>query len=569
MKTASFAVLGLLLGSSLPGANPASAADMPDVIPVYTPSWSWTGFYVGAHLGAGSARSRFSDPAGPPIYGGTVKSPAFLGGGQAGYNWQIPNSNFVLGVEGDVSGYFSDGSATCLASSGFFLSANCRVHQGVGGSLTGRVGWAAGAQGRTLVYAKGGGAWLQEKIDITSNPLLFPSTTFDSTRWGWTVGAGVERAITPAWSFRLEYDYAKFGALNVATPESYLQTQPPFSNGYDRTAGGSTSVSENLHTVKVGLNYKIGVEGDARFEPSASDYRLRGATDAGAVPGIEVEVGGRVWYSSGGFQKDLGATADQAKQNILVSRLTYDTTAASGEVFGRVDTPQNIFLKGFIGGGKIRSGKMHDEDWLIFDQTVPYSNTLSTVTGEIGYATLDVGYSLFRGPSANVGAFVGYNYFRDDKSAYGCVQIANGNSACGVSIPNSTLVITENNKWNSFRVGVNGAVKLIDGLTLTADAAYLPFANFKGIDNHVLRTDVADTVSPESGTGHGVQLEAILSYAIGKNFSVGAGGRYWAMWAPGASTNIFGTDCPCQTLPVRTERYGGFIQASYKLDGLK
>ena len=569
MKTVLVAVFGLLLGSCFPGANPAGAADMPDVIPAYAPAWSWTGLYIGAHLGAGSASSQFSDPAGPPIYGGTVRSPAFLGGGQAGYNWQIPNSKFVLGVEGDVSGYVSDGSATCLASSGFFISANCRVHQGLGGSLTGRVGWAAGAQGRTLLYAKGGGAWLQESIDITSNPLAFPSTGFDGTRWGWTAGAGVERAITPAWSFRLEYDYSKFGALNVGTPESYRQVLPPFSNGYLRTAGGTTSVSENLQTVKVGLNYKIGIEGDARFQPAESDYRLRGATDAGVIPGIEVEVGGRVWYSSGRFQKDLGATSNQAQQNVLVSRLTYDTTAASGEVFGRIDSSSNIFLKGFVGGGKILSGNMHDEDWLIFNGTVPYSNTLSTVTGDLGYATIDVGYSVFRGPSANVGGFIGYNYFREDKSAYGCVQIANRFSDCVPSIPNSTLGITENTRWNSFRIGANGVVKIVDGLTLTADAAYLPFANFKGTDNHLLRTDVANTVSPESGTGHGVQLEAILSYAIGKSFSVGAGGRYWAMWAPSAYTNIFGSDCPCQTLPVRTERYGGFIQASYKLDGLK
>jgi hypothetical protein len=236
-------------------------------------------------------------------------------------------------------------------------------------------------------------------------------------------------------------------------------------------------------------------------------------------------------------------------------------------VFGRIDTSQNVFLKGFVGGGKILSGKMHDEDWVIFNAAVPYSNTLSTVSGEIGYVTLDLGYSFFRGPSANVGGFIGYNYYRDDKSAYGCVQIANRFSDCVPSIPNSTLGITESNKWNSFRVGVNGAVKVADGWTLTGDAAYLPFANFSGADNHLLRTDVNNTVSPEAGTGHGVQLEAILSYAIGKSFSVGAGGRYWAMWAPGTSTNIFGTPCPCQTLPVRTERYGGFLQASYKLDG--
>jgi hypothetical protein len=41
------------------------------------------------------------------------------------------------------------------------------------------------------------------------------------------------------------------------------------------------------------------------------------------------------------------------------------------------------------------------------------------------------------------------------------------------------------------------------------------------------------------------------------------------MWATDACTNIFGTGCPCQTLPSRTERYGAFLQASCKLDGWK
>jgi hypothetical protein len=66
-----------------------------------------------------------------------------------------------------------------------------------------------------------------------------------------------------------------------------------------------------------------------------------------------------------------------------------------------------------------------------------------------------------------------------------------------------------------------------------------------------------------------VQLEAVLAYALGKSFSIGAGSRYWAMWATDANTNIFSTGCPCQTLPVRTERFGAFVQACYKLDGLK
>ena len=317
----------------------------------------------------------------------------------------------------------------------------------------------------------------------------------------------------------------------------------------------------------MGLNYKIGEDLYAQWEPSASDYRLRGATDPGYIPDAEIEVGGRVWYSSGKFQKDLGATTDPAQQSQLISRLTYDMPAASGELFGRIDTSSNIFVKGFVGGGKLLSGNLHDEDWLLIDG-IPYSNTLSTVNGDLAYATFDVGYSVFRGPSANVGGLIGYNYFREKKQAYGCAQIANSNSDCIPSVPNSVLVITEDDKWNSMRIGINSVVKLTDRLTLTSDAAYLPFVSFTGTDDHLLRTGVGNTISPETGSGRGVQLEAILAYAIAQSFSVGAGGRYWAMWAPGSS-DTFSQGCPCQTLPVRTERYGAFLQASYKLDGLK
>jgi len=565
VKKISAAVFGLLLGASL-----ANAADMPSVAVAPRALWSWTGFYIGGQVGGGFGSSRFSDPAGPAIFGGNVRSPAVLGGGQIGFNWQVANTIWVVGAEADANALSADGTATCLASSGLFISANCRVHQDASGSLTGRVGLATGAYGRTLIYAKGGLAVLHEQIGLTTNGILpQTSTGFDGTRWGWTIGAGVEKALTPAWSVRLEYDYANFGDINVAKPASFFQVLPPF-NAYVATAGGTTGVSQDLHTVKLGLNLKLGEDIHAQWEPPASDYRLRGTADAAYVPDTEIEIGGRTWYSSGRFQKDLGGTASQSQQDLLVSRLTYDTTSATGEVFGRIDTSSNLFLKGFVGGGSHLSGRMHDEDWVIFGATVPYSNTLSNpVNGDLAYGTFDVGYALFHGPSAKVGGFIGYNYFKESKSAFGCVQIANANSDCVPSLPNSTLGITENDTWHSMRLGLNGEVKLIDRLTLTADAAYLPLVSFTGKDNHLLRTDVADTVSPESGNGRGVQLEAILAYALGKSFSIGAGGRYWAMWSTNASTNGFGSQCPCQTLPVRTERYGAFVQASYKLEGLQ
>jgi opacity protein-like surface antigen len=565
MAKLSASVLGLLLSTGL-----ANAADMPGVVAPPAILWSWTGLYIGAHIGGGFGSSQFSDPNGSSIYGGTVRSPAALGGGQVGYNWQVPNSNWVLGAEMDADVLSANGTGTCLASSGFFISANCRVRQDASGSLTGRLGFATGPRGHTLFYVKGGGAWLDERVDIISNGILPPAPTgFDGVRWGWTLGAGVEKALTPAWSVKLEYDYANFGSANLATPASFLQVLPPLPNGYVGTAGGTSSLSQNVQTVKMGLNYKLGQDLYARWEPSASDYHLRGTTDAGYVPDAEIEIGGRVWYSTGRFQKDLGGSPD-LPTNLLVSRLTYDTSAATGELFGRVDSSSNVFLKGFVGGGKLVSGNIHDEDWVVANAQVPYSNTLSSpVTGNLAYGTVDVGYSLFRGPSSNVGGFVGFNYFREDKSAYGCSQIANQFSDCVPPTPNSTLALAEDDKWYSIRVGVNGVVTIWDRLKLTADAAYLPYVAFRGTDNHPLRTGVPSTFSPESGSGQGVQLETILSYAFANSFSIGAGGRYWAMWAPGANTNIFGTPCPCQPLPAKTERYGAFVQASYKLDGLK
>jgi opacity protein-like surface antigen len=545
-----------------------AAADMPGAYPVPPVLWSWTGLYIGGHIGAGLGNSSFADPAGPAIYGGAVRTSAVSGGGQIGYNWQIPNSPFLLGVETDADLISSNGSGTCFASSGFFISANCRVRPDASGSFAGRLGFATGNSGRTLLYVKGGLAWLDEEIDITTNGTTpYSPTSFDGLRWGWTVGAGIERALTPAWSFRLEYDYANFGDVGMATPTSFLQVQPPSPFGYIQTPGGTTSVSQSMQTIKVGLNYKLGQDMDARWQPSESDYHLRGTTDTPYIPEAEVEVGGRVWYSSGRFQKDLSTAQSQTMPGLLVSRLTYDSTAASGELFGRIDTASNIFVKGFVGGGKILSGTMHDEDWVVFNYEVPYSNTQSTVGGDIAYATFDVGYSLFRGPSANVGGFIGFNYYEENKSAYGCSQIANPFSDCAPALPSSTLLITEDDKWYSLRIGVNGVVTLADHLKLTADAAYLPAVTFRGTDDHLLRTDVPSTISPENGVGQGVQIEAILSYAFSNAFSVGAGGRYWAMWVPSANTNAFGTPCPCQGLPVSTERYGGFVQASYKFGG--
>ncbi|MFQ3458965.1 hypothetical protein PMN64_37405 [Bradyrhizobium sp. UFLA01-814] len=105
---------------------------------------------------------------------------------------------------------------------------------------------------------------------------------------------------------------------------------------------------------------------------------------------------------------------------------------------------------------------------------------------------------------------------------------------------------------------------------MSTDVAYLPWTDFRGRDHHLLRPTT--TFDEQRGNGGGgVQIEGVLSYLITKNFSVGVGGRYWAMWTKTDSqTTCTGCGGPGMTgtqfSKFSMERWGTFFQASYRLD---
>ncbi|MFT4277229.1 MAG: porin family protein [Rhodopseudomonas sp.] len=547
----------------------AQAADLARrwAVPPAT-AWNWTGFYLGGHLGAGFGTAKVDNPFGPSIYGDTVRAPKALAGLQAGYNWQLPGSAWVLGVEADASAIDADGTDTCLAYSGQFVSANCRVREHMLGTLTGRLGRTFGPDGRSLMYVKGGGAVLVGDFRMTTNAsdyLNQPAAELDSTRWGWTVGAGIEYALSPRWAVRAEYDYANFGHRGLDTPGGgFLQTQFD-PNSLVNTAGAPTQVHQDMHLIKLGLNYYFG-RGDSGFGQGPLLPVKAPAADRWSA--WQFEVGARYWYSHGRYQNDLTLSTNSALQEHLVSRLTYESEGHSGEVFWRIDGPQKLFLKGFAGGGGLVAGKMNDEDWFPTDQqnATAYSNTdHNKVTGTIGYATLDAGIDLFSDTFGKLGVFAGYNFYRDRKDAFNCRQIALAipTAFCGSS---DGISISQYEDWHSLRIGANGTLAVAPNTKLIVDAAYLPYTHISALDIHHNRTDVADKNSPAWGTGRGVQLEAILTYDITSRFNVGVGGRYWAMWATDVDTAGFGSPVPTQLLPIRVERYGTFVQASYKFD---
>lgn len=193
----------------------ALAADLParvvePVAPVpYVPAFSWTGFYLGSEFGWTQADPRYTTGVlflGAPFIISSASSKNGLTYGiLGGYNYQA--GNLVLGIEGDFAGS-TVGKIRYTAITGDFLTA----HSKWGGSIRGRLGFAAD---RALFYVTGGAAYVSNE---TSIPLTGISIGGDGTRWGWTVGGGLDYAITNNWFTGIEYRYSQYGARILTYP---------------------------------------------------------------------------------------------------------------------------------------------------------------------------------------------------------------------------------------------------------------------------------------------------------------------------------------------------------------
>jgi outer membrane immunogenic protein len=198
----------------------AQAADlgsprMPIAAAVVAPAFSWSGFYLGAHVGYGFGRTTPSDGLSFPMNtsGGLI-------GGQIGFNYQI--NQIVLGAEADLAYAGISGSRVSLAPQVLFVRTNML------GSVRARAGFAVD---RALFYVTGG-LGIQGGSFATNGG----AGAERYTRTGWTLGAGVEYAMTPNWTVKAEYSYYNFGT----------RTLGPIYTG---------TIRADVHTVKLGVNY--------------------------------------------------------------------------------------------------------------------------------------------------------------------------------------------------------------------------------------------------------------------------------------------------------------------------
>lgn len=191
----------LIIGVALAAlaVTPAMAADIPVKAPpvVPAPLYTWTGFYLGTHTGYGWSDLDWVDSFATDL---SHKGRGFMGGAQAGFNWQW--NNFVAGVEVDGDVTDIDGRRACPNP-----AFSCKHDIKSLWTARARLGVLFGPMQQFLVYGTGGGAW--GKVDYEARAIATGSLVggfqTSARHGGWVGGGGVEWKFAPNLSVKAEY----------------------------------------------------------------------------------------------------------------------------------------------------------------------------------------------------------------------------------------------------------------------------------------------------------------------------------------------------------------------------
>jgi outer membrane immunogenic protein len=208
----------------------AYAADLiieePAEVGVVDVSGSWDGAYIGVFAGAGwgfADHNSGSPPGFPDGY--DIDLSGWLLGVQVGANFTV-GSGLVAGVVADAAWTNIEGEL---------------VTGGAPGTITQTIDWMATLRGKLgfdggafMPYLTGGLA-----VAGATRESSGPDVSDTQTHIGWTVGAGVDFAVTEDVSINLEYLYADLGEQE-----------------YD-TGGIPPTVDLSTHQIRVGLNWQF------------------------------------------------------------------------------------------------------------------------------------------------------------------------------------------------------------------------------------------------------------------------------------------------------------------------
>lgn len=225
---------GLALSSSAHAADTVVYEDQNPEPVIVENAYNWSGVYVGIIGGGTFGKSSFTtDYGGFERYGHHPSASGGFLGGQIGYDWQF-NNKWVVGAVADIA-WTSHKSNFDVGEFGRF-SDHGRGELDYLGTLRARVGYAAFDRG--LIYAHGG--WAYGRTSTSFEREGFDHYRDRKTRSGYSVGAGIEYAVTKNLSFQTEYSYVDLGR-----GDAFDRSDFRLSHGTD------------FHMLKAALNWRF------------------------------------------------------------------------------------------------------------------------------------------------------------------------------------------------------------------------------------------------------------------------------------------------------------------------
>jgi outer membrane immunogenic protein len=269
--TTSMRFLGFaMLATGGLGAGGALAADLPiRKAPAYAPPpqlFTWTGFYIGVNAGGIFGSQGNTNTLGTPGFVGLgptlvpgslgTNGNGFIGGGQAGYNYQFGST--VIGLEADFDGTTLSKSASFTSAAtvlGTTLTTNAKAKLDYLGTVRGRLGYTP--MDRLFIYGTGGLAYgdVRTTTSVVPNAVaggLWSGST-SNVRTGYAVGGGLEYAVTSNVTLKGEYLYYDLGKTTTNALGNGVIRGIPALNGIDYVS----QVREAGSIVRAGANYKF------------------------------------------------------------------------------------------------------------------------------------------------------------------------------------------------------------------------------------------------------------------------------------------------------------------------
>ncbi|RUU10034.1 porin family protein, partial [Mesorhizobium sp. M6A.T.Ca.TU.002.02.2.1] len=192
------------------------------------PAYNWTGFYVGGAAGAGASVHQIEVP---PL-GGLE----FNGLGGEGVFGEL-NVGYDHDFGSWVAGVMVDARYSGMTSELKLPGGSINLDTDYGFDVLGRVGMKVNES--TLAYVLGGYSW--QHFDLNASSPIGDILDWDSS--GFSVGGGLETAMSSNVTVGLEYRYSQFSkkdfSSDIGAPDDSLTSTPSF------------------HTVRIGAKYKF------------------------------------------------------------------------------------------------------------------------------------------------------------------------------------------------------------------------------------------------------------------------------------------------------------------------